>query len=88
MNAEYPDFDIAEDRFRAFLTQQGVTASELLYVTPEDVAIIGHRVLVRPTQTRVIAKQTYGLAVGRARATRAMVVSETVRTICSARQRR
>ncbi|MEX0702589.1 MAG: hypothetical protein WD069_10885, partial [Planctomycetales bacterium] len=69
MNPDYPSFDVAEQRFRAFLSQEGVAASELFYITPDDVALIGHRVFVRQSvgSARGVARSSYEDAVAKSR---------------------
>ena len=69
MEPDYPDFDVAEQRFCAFLANEGVPPSGLLYITPADVALVQARIFVRPPapSARERARNSYIAAVSERR---------------------
>jgi hypothetical protein len=66
---DYPSFDQAEDRFRAFVQSQGLT-ERFVYVTTDDLVVLGSRWFVRrldPDRARTTARETYDEAVRQGR---------------------
>ena len=66
---DYPGFDEAEGRFRAFVRGQGVT-DQLVHATTDDLLVPGSQWFVRrtdPNRARTRARETYEQAVRQGR---------------------